>query len=105
MSIPKTFSISFLNKVETASLLMLNVICFVNLIPAYSYAYPSYSFSYTAGVIETLRMTETALNLVFPFTALLVVALLVCIRMCHFICWLFQCIAKLIRFCTKYELI
>ena len=101
----KPFSSSFLNKVETAFLLMLNVICFVNLIPAYNYAYPSYSFSYTVGVIETLRMTETVLNLVFPFTALLVVALLVCIRKCHFIFWLFQCIAKLIRFCTKYELI
>ena len=80
----KPFSSSFLNKVETASLFMLNIICFVNIILAYNYTYPTYSNGYTNDVIETLKIIETALNLVFPFIVVSVVAIFVCVRIFQF---------------------
>ena len=100
----KPFSSSFLNKVETASLLMLHIICVLNLIPAYNYAYPKFSNGYSEDVVETLKTVETALNSVFPFVVGSVVTIFVCIRMFQFIFWLCQCFVRLIRFCTKHKL-
>ena len=100
----KPFSSSFLNNVETTSLLMLHIICFLNLIPAYHYAYPMYSPDHTENIIHTLKIIETTLNLVFPFLVVTVVAIFVFTRIIQFIYLLCQCFVRFIRFCTKYKL-
>ena len=100
----KPFSSSVLNKIETVSLLMLNVICFINLIPAYNYTYPLNSYSHTQYVIQTFKSIETALNLVFPFLVTMLVVIFTCIRILQFMFWLCHCLIRFIHFLSKCQL-
>ena len=100
----KPFSSNLLNNIETLSLFMLTVICLLNLVPAYNYAYPIHYYDHIHGVIKILKDTETVLNLVFPVLVGILVAALICIRIFQFFFWLCLCLVNFIRFCTKYKL-
>ena len=100
----RPFSSSVINKVETLSLPMLNIICSLNMVLAYNYTYPMYSYSHAQGVIQTLKVTETALNLVFPFLVALLVAIFTRIRVSQLIFWLCRCFVRFIGFFTKCKL-
>ena len=100
----KPFSSSLLNNIETVSLSMLNIVCFLNIVPAYDYAYPTYLFVHAQGVLQVLNVIETALNLLFPSIFGLVVAILISIRIFQFIFWLCRCFVRLVRLiplCTR----
>ena len=99
----KPFSSNLLNNIETVSLLMLNAVCFLNLIPAYDYNYPLYSYDHT-DVIEILQTIESRMNVAFPFLAGVVVAFLIFIRIVQFMFLLCGCFVRLIRFCVKHKL-
>ena len=97
----KPFSSNFVNNVETVSLSMLHIICVLNLIPAYSYSYPTFSYDHNKDAIQTLNLIETALNLVFPVLVGSVLAILAFIRIVQFVIWLCCLFLRLIRFCCK----
>ena len=99
----RPFSSKLLNSIETISLLMLNMICFLNLVPAYNYAYPSTFSVHTQGIVKIFQITETALNLLFPFLVGLALGAFICIRAVQFLIWLCKCCFSLIRFCIKYK--
>ena len=100
----KPFSSNLVNNIETVSLFLLNIICFLNLFPAYNYIYPTNSIDETQDFIQVLKTIESALNLVFPSLLGLVVAILLSIRIFQFIFWSCQCCFRFICFCTKYKL-
>ena len=95
----KPFTSKFLNSVETVFLLMLIVIGLLNMLPAYNYAYPSYSYDSIQGIFRVLKAVETAMNLAFPFTVLFIVTILLCIRGLQLIVWLWRHFVKMIRLC------
>ena len=98
----KPFSSNFVNYVETvSSLSMLHIICLLNLIPAYSYTYPTFSYDHNKDAIQTLNVIETVLNLVFPILVGSVLAILACIRIVQFVIWLCCLLLRLISFCCK----
>ena len=99
----KPFSVSLLNNIETLSLFMLSVVCLLNLVPAYNYTYPAYSQDHIDNVMQILRVSETGLNLVFPFVIGLFVAVLICVRILQSTFWLCRCFVKFIRYCSKYK--
>ena len=99
----KPFSSNLLNKVETLSLSMLNIICVLNLFPAYNYSYPMFSYEHTQNFIQMLKSIETALNLIFPSIAGLVLVIFFSVRIFQFIFWLRQRFLRLISFCKKYK--
>ena len=74
------FSRNLLNKIETFSLLVLTGICFLNLIPAYNYAYPSIINAHFVSVRQIQLQTETVLTLVFLFLIGLYASILIIIR-------------------------
>ena len=100
----KPFSSNLVNNIETVSLLLLDIICFLNIFPGFCYMYPRYSYDHTKDFIQALQTIESALNLVFPSLVGSVVAILICIRIFQFIIWLCKCCCRLIRFCSKYKL-
>ena len=100
----KPFASKFLNKFEAVSLLMLTIICFVNLFPAYNYTFPTYSYDFIQGTIQKLKIIETSLNLVFPALVGLLITFLMFTRIFQFIFLVCCCFVRLIRFCIKYKL-
>ena len=97
----KPFSSNMLNNIETVSLMMLSTIGFLNLIPAYNYTYPMYSYDHTQHAMQTLKVIETVLNLVFPIVIGLILAVFTCIRALQFMFWLCCCLVRFVRFCIK----
>ena len=97
----KPFSSNILNSIETVSLLMLNIIGFLNLTPAYNYTYLMYSYDHTQHATQTLKVIETVLNLVFPVITGFVLAVFTCIRVIEFMLWLCCCFVRFVRSCIK----
>ena len=97
----KPFSSNLLNSIETIFLTMLLLIGLLNILPAYNYIYPTYSYVEVQGIIKILGNIETILNLVFPLFVLLLVIILMSIRCFQFICLSCQCFVKIIRYCKR----
>ena len=97
----KPYSSNFLNNTETLLLLMLTVIGFLNLVPAYNFLYPTCSYLQVKGVIDILRTTETILNLIVPCAIGLCISICVCIRILQVIFWFCRHVVKLILCCIS----
>ena len=95
----RPFSNNSLNKIETISLSMLSIICFLNLIPAYNYAYPVHNYDHSEATIQIFKIIETCLNLIFPFLIGIIVVIFSGIRIFQFIFWLCGWFVRSIRFC------
>ena len=97
------YSSGVLNKIDTLCLLMLAIICFLNLVPAYQYAYPSDSYINIQGLIQTQQQIETILRLVFPFIIGSCIAALVLMRIFQLLFWLCRCLFRFV-ICIKQKL-
>ena len=97
----KPFSSNLLNAVDTVSLLMLTIICFINLAPAYNYTYLSGSNIHVEGVIQTLQEIETVLTLVFPFLTGLCITVLILRRIFQFLFWVCRCFMRIIIYIKR----
>ena len=97
----KPFDRDVLNDIETVSLLMLIGICFLNLIPAYYYAYPLGSFLNVEKVIKNQQQVETILNLVFPSLVGLCVTVLVIMRIWEITLCLYRCFMRLFSYAKQ----
>ena len=94
----KPFARDILNNIETVSLLMLIGICFLNLIPAYYYAYPSGYFLHVENVMEIQQQIEAILNLVFPSLVIICGAVLVAMKILKIILSLCRSVVILVRY-------
>ena len=97
----KPFSSNLLNTVDTISLLILTVICFLNLAPAYNHAYLSGSNIHVQSVIQTFQKIENVLTLVFPFVIGLCVTFLILIRIFQFLVWICRCFMRIIIYIMR----
>ena len=82
------FSGTILNYAESASLLMLVLICGINTVPAYNYSYPLSVSPFSNELTTAFFKIETALALLFPVTIVFCFTIMICIRICQLICWL-----------------
>ena len=97
----KPFSRNLLNSIETLFLMMLIIIGMLNILPAYNYIYPTYSYIKIQSIIQILNNIETAVNLAFPFIISLLVVIFICIRCFQLLFWLFQSLTKIEPYCCK----
>ena len=95
------FSKPVLNHVETCSLVMLTIICVLNVIPAYNYAYSLSASPFSETVIKIFLHIETALSLIFPAMIGVCVLLLLFIRFLELIVWIGRIIVKTIYLCMR----
>ena len=89
----KPFSSGILNNTETLSLLMLIVVCFLNLVPAFDYTYPSF-YVHVQDLIRVQKQTESVVTLIFPYMLGLCVATLILIRIFRLLFWLGRCFMR-----------
>ena len=75
----------------------------LNLLPAYNYVYPTYSYSEIRGVIQRLSNLETIANLVFPVVITFLLALLIFVRFFQFLLLLYQSLVRLTHMFSKHE--
>ena len=97
----KPFARDILNDMETVSLLMLTGICFLNLIPAYYYAYSSGYFPHVENVIEIQQQIGAILSLVFPFLVGICVVVLVAIKIFEITISLSRSVMTLVRYAMQ----
>ena len=93
------YSTKLLNNIETASLLMLIVICILNTVPGYMYMNPLCVPSYVRHLLISLRKVETVLLLIVPFIVGTCICAFVIIRILQFVHWMLKICARVIRFC------
>ena len=96
------YSTNVLNNIETASLLMLIVICILNGVPGYMYMNPLCLSSDIRRLLITLRKVETVLLLIVPFIVVTCICALVIIRILQFLYWMLKtCTRICILLCFK----
>ena len=95
------FANHLLNYVETASLLMLTIICTLNILPAYTYRYPLATSPFSINLFEAFAKIETVLTLIFPAIALFCIAVLLCIRLFQLMLWLCSILLRISYICLK----
>ena len=95
------YSTKVLNNIETASLLMLIVICIINTVPGYVYMNPLCVSSYVRHLLIKLRKVETILLLIVPFIVGTCICALVIIRILQFLYWMLKICTRIILFCFK----
>ena len=95
------FSSRLLNAIEALSLILLVSICSLNVMPAYIYMNPTFTFSYSDTFIHVSRQIETFLNLMFPFLIGVCAIILGVVRILQLIfCFCRYCV-RLFRRCRK----
>ena len=93
----RPFSSEFLNTVETISLIMLNIISVLNILPAYVYMNPTFDSSNIQGYVKVFQDIETVLMLLFPAVIGFCVAVLLGIRILQFMYWVIKVFVRLVR--------